>query len=630
MTPLLPKLKSVSISRFEPLFKKNIEISIPKDLFLVAGGNGLGKTTIVQAIVYCIAGELDIAIEKDKSKRWRVSYFHGRIDDRDVATVETKFEIADTEVVIRRGFKSKVVLELSMDGETIKDQRKIDSIYANFITQKCGYQSFDDFRFVIHKLCYLPETRPDLAWDIDTQIRILMTLFSDIIDENQFRIQRKDLKELDSKRRHIKVAINKANDQIEQILSYDEDEIEEDNESDDGSSVFQDEFESVREKLSELYGQRLKLQKKLRKATRNLSNVAADVEGLESKLTLAGERFFLNKLSGFERKEARLAIHKLFFRSICPACGSNSSELHERAKKLAMNNCCPLCGADEQLLADIDLPQLEADLTEKASQRIILEKEVLKLETLIDNLNNQESLLQTKIDKYRISTPVISESCTTTEGEEQDLKAELKKLKRKYKAINARFNKLRDELDSKYASFHQTATARLKKLKNIYQSYATSFLGVECQLVESTSGDRFLDLNLFVPSFDNKIRRKPQECSEAQRFFLDIAFRLALIDLTAQLSQSKALFICETPESSLDISYIENVASMFIAFSDNKHTILLTTNIQPGGLAKPILRKKSKREKKNCILNLLNYGQLSDVQRKNIRLLNNEYNAILN
>ena len=94
------------------------------------------------------------------------------------------------------------------------------------------------------------------------------------------------------------------------------------------------------------------------------------------------------------------------------------------------------------------------------------------------------------------------------------------------------------------------AAGRLETLKERYSSYATAFLGVPCSLVEVTAKDKHLDLSLFVPKFQGHVRPTEQSCSEAQRFFLDIAFRMAMMEVATEGTATQTSFVCETPESS--------------------------------------------------------------------------------
>jgi hypothetical protein len=124
-----------------------------------------------------------------------------------------------------------------------------------------------------------------------------------------------------------------------------------------------------------------------------------------------------------------------------------------------------------------------------------------------------------------------------------------------------------------------------------------------------------LRLKRFVPLFKGVQRPEAEYCSEAQRFFLDIAFRMALID-AAGGEDGTATFFCETPETALDISYVDNVVEMFTAFAKKQHNVLLTANLQSEGIAEKLLGKVAVSERKKRIVNLLSIGVLSSVQEK--------------
>ena len=83
--------------------------------------------------------------------------------------------------------------------------------------------------------------------------------------------------------------------------------------------------------------------------------------------------------------------------------------------------------------------------------------------------------------------------------------------------------------------------------------------------------------------FADEERKSPETCSESERFFLDIAFRMALLELAGELSDSSSTFICETPETALDLAYTKNVSEMFSRFAKHGFALVLSANIQLGG-----------------------------------------------
>src|SRR2546430_3212022 len=94
----LPRLSRFKLSGFQPIFKRDIEMSLDGGPYVVLGGNGLGKTTIVQAVIYGIAGEAGESIEEQKALRWNHDYFRQRLDKSKIASsfVEVEFRLGST------------------------------------------------------------------------------------------------------------------------------------------------------------------------------------------------------------------------------------------------------------------------------------------------------------------------------------------------------------------------------------------------------------------------------------------------------------------------------------------------------------------------------------------------------
>jgi len=634
--PIMPRLKSAKLSGYTPLFSKTVAFEIKHGSFIVLGGNGLGKTTVLQSIVYCIAGEADDDIEQEKSRRWGRQFFQGRIDDLNAASVEVDFYLGDDIVTLTRGFQTKNLKRVAVNNKVISDNpNEAEREFENYLKEYAGYNSLVDFRFLLHKLCYLSENRENIVWDIDTQIRLLMLLFQDIIAEPEFRDKRATLKKLDSKLRHINVAINKAEKQLETLYEYDENSAEEEEEytEEQGFEVLENKTEEQRrelfEQLRDKTEQRRLLQRQITADQKQLSQLTSDIEVLQEKLAEEEERFILNQLTRIESQETKLAIHKLIYRKRCPACGSLAGELWKKASDYSSQGRCPLCGSEQSIEPCGEISELDRELTEKIRVKIEKEQALISLSQKLESISAEEQALQYQYDSFRLKEPIISPTYEARPEEKEKLEDVLKKLRSSYADDKLRFDGLQTELQEKYMSFKRQAEQRMELLGDSYESYATRFLGIKCELITHPADAKFLDLDLYIPKFADKVRPNPHSCSESQRFFLDIAFRMAIIDLAKQLSNSSGSFICETPESALDIAYIGNVAGMFNIFAEHGHSILSTSNIQPGSLAKPILSKYTKKQRLESILNLMEYGSLTDVQRANLPDLKKQLADIL-
>jgi uncharacterized Zn finger protein len=633
-TPILPRISKFTLFGYQPLFDKPIEASVEKNRLLVLGGNGLGKTTILQSIIYCIAGEADLDIEANKDKRWGRKYFYGRIERPEDAYVQVDFFLGDDKITIKRGFKTARILEFKLnDLDLLNDSGKAIDL-ENYLIQSIGYHSANDFRFLVHKLCYLPEDRANLVWDSENQIRLMMLLFGDIIDERDFRERRAQLKMLDSQKRHINVDLNSARSKLStstQALSAQGNEQVNSKEVDVNANIEVEEDANTEttllQKLNQISENKFSFVAQTKEIKKDLTALTEEVETIQDKLFDKEETYILEKLDQLQSDEVRLALHKLLHRQICPACGEKAEELAKQAQSYQTDGRCPLCGSKKSVnvLENETYPLLEAQLSEKVRLKISLEQNLFEKEKQLQLLEDEESNLQFKYNEIKLREFNRDKSANVEEIEsnvgnistEMNLETRVHQFELAYLESEKRFQDLKGELEKRYEDFTKIANERVVRLGQLYEAYATSFLGTQCELDKRNADIKFLSLDLYVPKFNNQIRPLPESCSEAQRFFLDIAFRMSVIDLAKELSGSKGSFVCETPENALDVTYIQNVADMFKDFAQEGHALIASGNLQPAGLAGPILFDIPKKSRAASVLNLLNYGKLSDVQEHN-------------
>jgi chromosome segregation ATPase len=641
MKILLPQIKKVSLYGFHPLFNDVVEIEINNNLFLILGGNGLGKTTILQAIIFGIGGPADTNIEtkENKERRWNKYYFRERLDNPDNASIESTFYLGTDKIYLVRGFKSDNILAFHLNDKIISsDKKETERLFEKYLQDNAGYSSLLDFYFVVHKLCYLSEKRENLAWDLDAQTRILMQIFSDSGIENQFRIRRAELKEIDSKIRHKTVDINWLGERIYELKNINSNEIL------SPKTIVKKNIKESGINLDELQADLINInddiltkQKELNESKKSHLSIATEIEALQEVLTQNEQAFIFEQINKIESTEAKLAIHKLIHRKLCPSCGNISESLYERATEYIKEKSCPLCGTKDIIESNNNNPEAETELYKKLQTKINIEKKVLQLNKELESLNETFNNVNVQANKYLLhkSPSVIfinrTETTNVDEKEIEQHELALIDLKKDRIELEIQFKKLQSRLDKEYESFNILNDTRIKLLSKLYEKYATEFLGIRCTLESIENSDRFLNLKLLVPNFNKKARNTPDSCSEAQRFFLDIAFRMALIQLASELSNFKGTFICETPENALDITYINSVSDMLQIFSlKDKNILLMSNNIQSEGLAKNLLiRIKNKKKRKESFLNLIEIGNLSKVQSSEKGLFKKEINKIL-
>lgn len=613
----LPLLTGFRITGFEPIYSANIELAMSEGPYLVLGGNGLGKTTLMQAVVYGLAGGLDEQTEEIKALRWGHGYFRGRLSATQLATaqVEVDFKLGNHTIAVRRGFKGSNVVAVR-SGRSGWEDKEADQLFENLLREHGGYLSASDFAFVVHRLLYLPESRRLIAWDTDAQIRLLMLLNQDIALERTFRENRARLKLLDSKKRHIHVALGKAENELARLLEYEEVEPGQEEAEEEAEAPVDEQAEErlpeLVARLNDVGRKRLDADRRARGAIADLSRVSAVIDRLRESVEAAEAGLVANFLAESER-EQNLALAKLVQGKICPACGQKHAELADRARKYLRDHRCVLCGSEEPHETNPELDKLRDEMEAHLREQQAFEEVVRLARAETESLREQEFDLQARVNEIRYSRSVVAMvERNLPEMTKENLLQLKQRLADEEADAEAQIKTLRAKLEADYHDFRSKVDARMDRLRAAYAGYATSFLGLPCDLDE-VGQNGLLELKLFVPRFDEAVRSQPEACSEAQRFFLDIAFRMALIDLACG-ERGTGTFICETPETALDFSYVSNVVGMFASFAEKRHNILLSANIQLSGIAGKLIERIPKKERKKHIVNLLEVGRLSAVQ----------------
>lgn len=107
-------------------------------------------------------------------------------------------------------------------------------------------------------------------------------------------------------------------------------------------------------------------------------------------------------------------------------------------------------------------------------------------------------------------------------------------------------------------------------------------------------------------------RRKESQLSESQRFFIDIALRMALSQHISNADALATLFV-DTPEGSLDIAYEQRAGQMFADFVVSGHDLLMTANINSSRLLKTLAQVC--KADTMAIVRMTHWTELSDVQQ---------------
>jgi DNA repair exonuclease SbcCD ATPase subunit len=332
---ILPKIRRVSSTGFEPIFSDGrLDLDLPSGPFLLLGGNGLGKTTTLQTVIFALAGDAGSDIEEKTEFQWGASYFKNRLNKPQEAEVEVEFALGDTKIIVRRRMNSRTIRGVKIGGQAwIHDSTEATQKYEEGVCAAGAYECFDDFRYLVHRLCYLGESRRSLVWDQGAQLRIVMMVCGDAEMEREFRKLRSTLKETDSELRHTHVDIGSLERRLSQIETPKKAARSDDDEKGDGIQIAIRISAELEAELLPLSKMRLKLREKLVAIRKELIGINNELEHLQVTFSQLEDAFVLKTLRGMENSSAALALHKLLIHELCPFCTKKTTTLAAQARE---------------------------------------------------------------------------------------------------------------------------------------------------------------------------------------------------------------------------------------------------------------------------------------------------------
>ena len=138
----------------------------------------------------------------------------------------------------------------------------------------------------------------------------------------------------------------------------------------------------------------------------------------------------------------------------------------------------------------------------------------------------------------------------------------------------------------------------------LFNSYAESFLGLNVDIQLSfTAKSASFKLNI-----EDSHRKEAHQLSESQRYFIDIALRMALLNYR----MNNCTLMVDTPEGSLDIAYESRAGKMFADFAAPSSKMVMTANINTSKLLFELA--SICKNKRMQIVRMTEWAELSKVQ----------------
>jgi DNA repair exonuclease SbcCD ATPase subunit len=641
----LPRPQRIALRNFSlydnaPL----VEADFGRGVFCLAGANGLGKSTFLAALNYAITGIVADPTRRfesvqeyyRKSQPYSADFFRGRIAERDAPTaqVELLMSVGLREYRIVRGmFDPTGLLELEIrepsgeletfDEGSIDDAERHDR-YAETITADVGLDSFAQLAFLQHFVFTFDERRHLLFWDERVaQAALYVTFGVDIERADRADTLRRTMERADSLARNLQwqaTDLRKRLNDVANVLTP-ADEVDDDLAL--MHQTLQEEQAEVADRVDSLEGQ-----------VEDVIVRLADGRALQQAAIAEYEFAFRRQILGRQPANKHPAVATALESSECAVCGAHGPEVERHVAARLRMSVCPLCNtklpsySEDTYATDPSiarLAQLEAQVVERTATVEESMEVLTRLRGALSSAKEQAEQLATRLSQFERENEALllrtSSDATLAATATEHFRGQIADIMSRKRQQLDRRNEARRELASLQAELALAYSAAEATFVPRFTDLAREFLGIDLDIrLQTNPGGAHLILTV-----QGTTRRAHDSLSESQRFFVDIALRMALAQQMTDSNQSACLFI-DTPEGSLDIAYESRAGSMFGQFVTSGHQLIMTANINTSQLLRKLATTCG--PERMSLMRMTNWTSLSEVQSSEEQLFDSAYAEI--
>lgn len=597
-----------------------LSVDFKPGLTLVLGANGLGKTTLVSVIFRLLTGPFDIPALMSRADLGNASLkvtglspsakavFAQRVVDgaRD-ATARLCFNIGQDELVVERRLRDLALINFSVNG--IAKATNDLSVYQPTIAKMVGLWSFGDFILLLRHMIFYFEDRRELVWDSSAQRQLLRTLLLPPAVAQTWTEDEREILELDSRMRNLRFAAYRE----EQALATVETKVKR------GANV-REELKTLeplqttdiarREKLDnvfvELDSRRQQARLRLLKAQQERESRYREFE--RAKLRAVEARFPQHSAT------ARYILEQLFAEAECLVCGQNVPQAAALLEKRIADDDCVVCGSNLSV-SSVEIPAAKlADRRVKKAQASLdqIEPELAAAEQLLaaaegdfDKTRLELAELDAKIGERTARIDLLVQRLPPDQQEIHKQRAELASMRSRVEALTKELAEKRAAF-SKFVDTQSGIMAqRSAAIMAAFSDFAGGFLLETVNLIWAPQRTRIgqtgepiefpaFELDMTGANFPTAVRRSgPDHVSESQREFIDLAFRMALMQIAS--ADGSSSLVIDAPESSLDAVFVTRAADVLARYADSSrdNRLIATSNLVEGELIPELLKRSA-------------------------------------
>jgi hypothetical protein len=340
---------------------------------------------------------------------------------------------------------------------------------------------------------------------------------------------------------------------------------------------------------------------------------------------------------------ARYILAQLLTEQDCLVCGSHVPTVALEYASRIESKLCVVCGTDlsdtdqTSIIDDEDYNRTLSDLEE--SETDVNEARLLQEATERQYQSHVEELtaLSASISDRSSRIDFLVRRLPPDESEMHQQRADLVSMRGRLESMRRELSLKREEFGSFVDVVNQELVKHSEGIKAAFDRYAEGFLLEQCKLVWSPrkatlgqGGDSFnfpaFEFDMTGADFPSPVRRTgPDQVSESQREFIDLAFRMALIEVGG--NDSIGTLVIDAPESSLDAVFASRAAIVLSRFArpSQENRLVVTSNLVEGKLIPSLIANAIPlEERESRIIDLVSVAAPTAA----VRILRDEYAEI--
>ena len=576
-----------------------ISHSLIHGLHLVAGVNGLGKSTFLLMLYHGIVGPAairndDFGVPQPETIPQRLAdRFRRRVPDgARAATLTLRFSIgAHTFEIVRS------LHDLSIQQWTLDDvlQEADENNYTASLTSKMNLGSLSDVLIILNLVVFMFEQRSLLMWTPTAQRNVLRALFMSPDAATTLAERAQEVSRANSAYRNLRYIANRDRRRLDKAraklaaadaLSAELHTIQE------AVSAQSEVLEGLYERRVDADEERTEARATLERAKLTYDDLLRELEAL--KLARVAHAFPSSS------DAAQYLVARMLGDKECLACGSTDGPLVEKWIQAVEDGTCLVCGSPTQTQETIvprtalDAARIERTEQRLSNARLALANATEEFETKVEQFNElQREIDSVTRDKHSNEQRIqqISGTMPPSPPELRALEEHVANQAQTLNDLQKRQRHAEHEFSDIFGDFQQSIAARADQIRETFATRIQEFLLEQAEIALSTtlapigeSGRTYewpsFDLSMTSGTFDNPSRRRTQaEVSMSQGEFIDLAFRLSLVEVAADGGPATLVF--DAPEASLDALFMRRAGAFLARFTQihDQNRLVVTSNL---------------------------------------------------